>query len=358
MDQSHSPELNGAVKRRRHSHDAGDASETASSVPDWSEARVLAWLDTLGLSQYSTMFRKHSIDGAALMRLDRTELQQLDIDSIGHRTRLMLSIEQLRKSNGLPAVASHRTRKIAIEGNIAAGKSTFLQMLAENMDFVVVPEPVSKWQNVASPDDDTVSSSQVSGGNLLQMFYDEPARWGYTFQTYAFLSRMRVQMQPTAAFASTSSSRNARSSPHVQFFERSVYSDRYCFASNCHDSGIFNDVEWHTYCDWHTWLLESFAALRLDGMVYLRTKPETCFERLKRRARPEEKSVPLEYLRAIHNKHEAWLLDKVHRDPVAQSVAGIPLLVIDTDDEFERDPSRAAAMKNMVDAFVASLDCK
>jgi len=167
---------------------------------------------------------------------------------------------------------------------------------------------------------------------------------------------MRAQMQPTSSFASTSSSLKASSSPQVQFFERSVYSDRYCFASNCYDSGIFNDVEWHTYCDWHTWLLESFADLRLDGMIYLRTKPKTCFERLKRRARPEEKSIPLEYLNSIHNKHEAWLCAKVHRDPVAQSVAGIPLLIIDTDDEFERDPCRAAAMKNMVDAFVASLE--
>ena len=123
-----------------------------------------------------------------------------------------------------------------LAGNIAAGKSTFLNMLSKLMDFVVVPEPVSKWQNVCctclclyrlrclltdfmvcccwctgwclqlqistktNANGDDFGGSQVPGGNLLQMFYDDPKRWGYTFQTYAFLSRMRAQLQPITYF--------------------------------------------------------------------------------------------------------------------------------------------------------------
>lgn len=47
--------------------------------------------------------------------------------------------------------APSRTIRVAVEGNIAAGKSTFLNMLtAEFGDVSIVQEPVSKWQNVAS----------------------------------------------------------------------------------------------------------------------------------------------------------------------------------------------------------------
>jgi len=60
--------------------------------------------------------------------------------------------------------------RIAIEGNIAAGKSTFLQILAEaGLGFLIVPEPISKWQSLP-PDDDVdmpISASQDAGVNIL-----------------------------------------------------------------------------------------------------------------------------------------------------------------------------------------------
>lgn len=126
------------------------------------------------------------------------------------------------------------------QGNIAAGKSTLLEILDDDR-FDVVPEPITKWQQTSS-----------AGGNLLELFYNDTDRWAYTFQSYAFLSRMRAQLEV----------QGQRGDDRCRMFERSIVSDREVFAVNCHETGVMSDVEWDIYCDWHAWLLEAFPAAR------------------------------------------------------------------------------------------------
>jgi len=110
---------------------------------------------------------------------------------------------------------------LSIEGNIGAGKTTFLRLLKESLKipFEVVPEPVSDWQRFGD------SNNKIE---LLDLFYKDQ--------------------------------RNMR------IFERSIYSDklilsmkfitiiivpRHIFAINAHNNGFFNEVEWEMYNEWY-----------------------------------------------------------------------------------------------------------
>ena len=181
---------------------------------------------------------------------------------------------------------AHTNQKyFVLEGNIGAGKSTFLKVINTFLNAQVVYEPHEKWQNVA-------------GDNLLDRFYADTQRWAYTFQTYAFITRI-LEREKAAR-------RNAQP---FQILERSVYSDRYCFAQNCYELGLMNALEWKLYQEWFSWLVDTYTT-RPSGFIYLQTDPKICYKRLLKRNRSEEAGVSLEYLELLHNKHEKWLIEK------------------------------------------------
>ena len=70
--------------------------------------------------------------------------------------------------------------------------------------------------------------------------------------------------------------------------------------------------------------------LDLDLIVYLRTRPEVSFERMRSRNRKEESGAPLSYLQQLHDAYEDWLIKKKHGDG-----RGVSVLVLDDDQDVE-----------------------
>ncbi|KAK9843834.1 hypothetical protein WJX81_008356 [Elliptochloris bilobata] len=189
----------------------------------------------------------------------------------------------------------NRRITLCVEGNISAGKSSFLQRIlkgsVELRDIVeVVPEPVDKWQAVRGAPD-----ALGPPHNMLDAFYKEPQRYAYTFQNYVFLTRV---MQEEGS---------CRGSRPLRLLERSVFSDRMVFVRAVHEAHWMDDMELAVYDSWFDPMVAQLPGVVPDGFVYLHASPETCARRMASRGRAEEGGVSLEYLANLHGKHEEWL---------------------------------------------------
>lgn len=198
---------------------------------------------------------------------------------------------------------------VYIEGNIGTGKSTFVENLRHvisnnypGLSFAVVQEPVDQW----------MAMKDQNGKNLLEHFYSDQVKYSFPFQMNSFISRVNAIYNTVTHDPGNMENPPAQDEQltllnyDIVFVERSVFTDKYCFADMCHTSGKMNDIEYNIYNNWHSWLVRTFN-LYADGYVYLKTEPNVSYERIVKRLRSGEEAIPIEYLTELHNKHNEWL---------------------------------------------------
>ncbi|KAJ8343701.1 hypothetical protein SKAU_G00310300 [Synaphobranchus kaupii] len=216
---------------------------------------------------------------------------------INTQTRLLSSRTQQNCTRKLVRNGEDKKLVICVEGNIASGKTTCLEHFSKTNEIEVLTEPISKWRD-------------VQGHNPLALMYQDPSRWGLTLQTYVQLTMLNRHLSTASA--------------PVRMMERSIYSAKYIFVENLYRSGKMPDVDFAVLSEWFDWIIQNIF-IPVDLIVYLQTTPQICYERLKERCRVEETMIPIEYLEAIHQLHEDWLINKTSFKVPA------PVLVIPAD---------------------------
>jgi deoxyadenosine/deoxycytidine kinase len=185
---------------------------------------------------------------------------------------------------------------IFIEGNVAAGKTTALNHIRHRTSALVIEEPVRVWQNVPAKPESL---------NLLGHFYQDLKKYGFCFQTYAFLSRMKLLLEAFQTNPNTS----------TIICERSIFTDREVFLESLTDAGLVTSMEQATYhALWDFWI--SLMRPYFQGIkvrfLYLNCPPEKALEHVVQRARQEEKEINIDYLTSLDQRHRRLYLDSAN----------------------------------------------
>lgn len=180
----------------------------------------------------------------------------------------------------------------SLEGNVGAGKTTFLKRLetsldAEGISSEVVYEPVEEWMVPLTGVEEHPS--------LFSLYYKDKARYGFAFQMFALQTRVKRLL-------SALKEQKAK----VIICERCHLSDYEIFGKMLRDSGAISLNEYMVYQGWVT-LSAQLLDEHMKGIIYLRTTPVICIDRILIRSRPGEEQISLDYISKLHEYHERWL---------------------------------------------------
>ena len=172
---------------------------------------------------------------------------------------------------------------IIFEGNLGSGKSTLIKWYEQYKEVKTLAEPLDLWKS-------------FYGKNVLEMKYnDKRGRVQFPFHMLATISRINQLNE-------------SHQQCKIRMAERSIHSSLDIFARLAKDQNVMSALDYDVAC--YTVATCSQKPLsklfRPDLIIYVKADPEICFERVKARARKEEKNIPLSYLESLHNLHNEY----------------------------------------------------
>ena len=155
---------------------------------------------------------------------------------------------------------------ITLDGNIGCYKTSILNYFHKNYKTPVDLEPVDNWSEY-----------------LKNMYNTENST--YNFQIRVWLDRCWIQEKSNT----------------IILMERSPYFIKNVFVEKAYEDESISEEEYKNILTLHK---TTDKLWEVAGYVYLRSNPEICFNRIKKRGREAEKNIKIEYIKRIHELHE------------------------------------------------------
>lgn len=162
---------------------------------------------------------------------------------------------------------------LVLAGNIGAGKSTLVRLLAKRLGFQPYYEPVAE-------------------NPYLSDFYGDMARWALQSQLFFLTHRVKTH-------------RALMDDPRSVVQDRSLYEDAEVFARNLYEQGALSERDWATYRELYTTVADLLPPP--DLVIYLRASVPTLKKRIAKRGRDFEAAIPDEYLAGLNRLYEEWI---------------------------------------------------
>ena len=192
---------------------------------------------------------------------------------------------------------NHQIQIISIEGNIGSGKSTLLANLKKhfknNKHVVFLKEPVDEWSKIKDENNITI----------LEKFYIDQEKYSFPFQMMAYISRLKLLKDSIKEIKDTE---NDFETKYVIITERSLYTDKMVFAKMLYDTGKIEYINYQIYLNWFNTFADDFP---VNKIIYVKTEPEICHQRITERHRDGEDNIPIDYLKSCSKYHDN-MLDK------------------------------------------------
>ncbi len=163
--------------------------------------------------------------------------------------------------------------RIAIAGNIGAGKTSLTKQLSKSLKYKAYYEDV-----IANP--------------YLDDFYNHMERWSFNLQIYFLNSRFKQLV-------------SIDNSKENVIQDRTIYEDAFIFAPNLNAMGLMPKRDYENYLSLFDTMLNLVKPP--DLLVYLESSIPNLVNKIHKRGRDYEKTISIEYLSRLNERYEAWI---------------------------------------------------
>ena len=179
-------------------------------------------------------------------------------------------------------------KTIAVEGNLACGKSTLLDqaavLLSANIDVCILTEPVDMFESYKKH-------------NPLKLLYENPTKNAY-FAQHHIISCVANQLSSCLSLHS----------PDILLSERSLFSP-ILFTKTLFALGYLEEYEKEKLLESSNSVLERYHIkdYKIDKVFFIKAPVEVCMERIKLRGRTGEENITLQYLHQVEHEYTRYI---------------------------------------------------
>jgi len=162
---------------------------------------------------------------------------------------------------------------VAVAGNVGAGKSSLVGLLADKLGWTPFYEAVDE-------------------NPYLSDFYHDMRTWSFHSQVFFLSKRLRHH-------------RRLLDHPSSVLQDRSVYEDAEVFAKNLYRQGNMDERDYGVYRELYEVLTLYLPPPGL--VVYLQASVPTLLKRIAQRGREYERGISADYLTSLNELYEDWI---------------------------------------------------